>query len=101
VDVLSGRVAIFVSSYQDYLIVIIMLDVSGAAMALPNRQSKRYPVSTSRNATNSEEICIMLKELVFWGLIMCSWAKCQTFRRSRIFSFLGTTRFGEENFCIL
>ena len=46
----SGYVAVFVSSYQDYLIIIIILEVFGVAMALPNRQCKRYPVSTSRSA---------------------------------------------------
>jgi uncharacterized membrane-anchored protein len=79
VGVLSGCVAIFVSSYQDYLIVIIILDVFGAAMALPNRQSKRYPVSTSRSANNFEEIAVTMKEVVFWGVIMCSWVS--SFRR--------------------
>ena len=73
--VLSGYDATFVSSYQDYLIRIIILDVFDAAMALPNRQSKLYPVSTPGSATNSEEISVMLKEVFFIGVRLCSWRR--------------------------
>ena len=77
--VVSGHDAIFVSSYRYYVIIIIILGVFGAAMDLPNGQSKRYPLSTPGSATNSEEISIMLKELVFRGVTLCSWVR--SFRR--------------------
>jgi hypothetical protein len=102
VGVLSRYVAIFVSSYQDYLIIIIILDMFGAAMALPNRQSKRYHFGTSRNTTNSEEISIIYKEVVFWGVSLCSWVRSfRRFRRSKVLLFSEQPRFGEENLSVV
>ena len=77
VRVLSGYVPIFVSTYQDHLITIITLEAFGALMASSTRQSKLYPVCTSGSATISEEI--MLKEVVFRGVTLCSWVR--SFRR--------------------
>ena len=96
--VLSGYVAI----YQDYLIIIIILDVFVAAMALPSRQSKRYPLNISRSATNSEEISIMLKEVVFRGVTLCSWVRSfRRFRKSKVLLFAEQPRFVELNFSVV
>jgi len=85
---LSGYVAIFVSSYQGYLIIIIILDVSGAAIALSNSQSKWYSVITSRSVTNSEEISVIIKELVFRDVTLCSWVRSfKRFGRSKVLFF--------------
>jgi len=102
VGVLSGYDAVFVSSYQDYLIIIIILDMFGAAMALPNRQSKRYPVSTPGSATNSEEISIMLKELVFRSVTLCSWVRSfRRFERKKLLLFSEKPRFEKMNFSVV
>jgi hypothetical protein len=86
--VLSGHDAIFVSSYRYYVIIIIILGVFGAAMDLPNGQSKRYPLSTPGSATNSEEISIMLKEVVFRGVTLCSCVRCfRSFGGAEAFHF--------------
>jgi hypothetical protein len=102
VGVLSGYVAIFVSSYQDYLIIIIILDVFGATMALPNMQSKQYPVSTSLSATNSEEISIIFKEVVFRGVTLCSWVRSLIrFGRGKVLLFSVQPRCGEMDFNVV
>jgi hypothetical protein len=82
-----------------HTIIIIILELSGAAMALSNRQSKRYYFTTSRSATNSEEISIILKEAVFRDVTLCSWVRSfRRFGRSKMFLFSEQPRFGESNF---
>jgi len=101
-EVLSGYVAIFVSSYQYYMIIITILDIFGEAMALPYRQCKRYPISTSRSVSNSAEISIIFMEVVFRGVTLCSCERSfRRFARSNVFLFSKQPIFREGNFNVV